>query len=450
MREPHDEASYDVVGVGIGPFNLALAALTDPIPGLRTTFFDAKPRFSWHPGMLIDGAELQVPFLADLVTLVDPTSRWSFLNYLREHGRLFPFYFSERFHVPRREYDDYCRWVSASLESCRFGATVTAIRCLDEDFELSYVDGGALRTVTARNVVLGIGTQPVIPTPFDQLLGPRIFHSADYLDRRAGLASACDITVVGSGQSGAEVLLDLLRAQPEHGWRLRWLSRAPAFAPMEYSKLGLEHFTPAYTAYFSSLPQAVRDRLLLSQWQLYKAISAETIAEIYDLLYDRGIGGQWPDVTMMPNVEVVSAYERGACGLELTCRQVEQAQSFRVQTEAVVLATGYANRRPAILDPLANLIAWDSAGRYQIGDDYRVRFVEPGLRAGLYVQNAEAHTHGVGAPDLGLGAHRAAVIINSITSSTAYRLPERTSFTSFGAPSHPPASKELHALAGPR
>jgi len=413
-------------------------------------FFDAKPRFSWHPGMLVDGAELQVPFLADLVTLVDPTSRWSFLNYLREHGRLFPFYFSERFHVPRREYEDYCRWVSGSLESCRFGATVTAIRYVGEDFELSYVDDGAVRTVMTRNVVLGVGTEPVNPAPFDQLLGQRVFHSADYLDRRAGLASAHDITVVGSGQSGAEVLLDLLRAQPEHGWRLCWLSRAPAFAPMEYTKLGLEHFTPAYTTYFRSLPQAMRDRLLPSQWQLYKAISAETIAEIYDLLYDRSIGGQWPDVTIMPNVEVVNAYDRGACGLELTCRQIEQGQSFGVQTEAVVLATGYASRRPALLDPLADLIAWDGAGRYQIGDDYRVRFVDPGLRPGLYVQNAETHTHGVGAPDLGLGAHRASVIINSITGSTAYRPPERTSFTSFGAPSSHSTSKELHVAAGPR
>jgi lysine N6-hydroxylase len=40
------------------------------------------------------------------------------------------------------------------------------------------------------------------------------------------------------------------------------------------------------------------------------------------------------------------------------------------------------------------------------------------------VQNAERHTHGVGAPDLGLIAWRAATILNS--------LPERTAFTTFG------------------
>jgi lysine N6-hydroxylase len=49
------------------------------------------------------------------------------------------------------------------------------------------------------------------------------------------------------------------------------------------------------------------------------------------------------------------------------------------------------------------------------------------------VQNAEEHTHGVGAPDLGLGAWRSARILNALTGGAAYRLPEATAFTSFGA-----------------
>lgn len=46
---------------------------------------------------------------------------------------------------------------------------------------------------------------------------------------------------------------------------------------MEYSKLGLEHFTPDYTRYFHGLDEQVRDELLPSQWQLYKAVSAEML-----------------------------------------------------------------------------------------------------------------------------------------------------------------------------
>src|SRR3546814_15613868 len=93
---------YDLFGVGIGPFNLSLAALADGVPELRCLFVDQRAGFAWHPGLLLDGAMLQVSFLADLVSLVDPTSPWSFLAYLRAHDRLLPFYLKERWR-PRSE-----------------------------------------------------------------------------------------------------------------------------------------------------------------------------------------------------------------------------------------------------------------------------------------------------------------------------------------------------------
>jgi lysine N6-hydroxylase len=437
---PEALRTYDLVGVGIGPFNLSLAALADGLgrsgEGLDALFLDAKPEFSWHPGMLLDDAVLQVPFLADLTTLVDPTSRWSFLSYLREHDRLFPFYFSERFHVPRREYDHYCRWVASSLPSCRFGATV---RSLHWDpgaaaFQIEYADSATARRsrVAARNVVLGVGTVPSVPEPLAGLVGKEVFHSAEYLHALPTLDGAGDITVVGSGQSGAEVFLDLLRRAPDAGWRLRWLTRDPAFAPMEYSKLGLEHFTPDYTRYFRGLPAQTRDRLVPSQWQLYKAVSAETLAAVYDLLYERGVAGAHPDAHLMPNVAVTAA-RRTDGRIALECRQVQQDRVFTVQTDRVVLATGYAARRPTLLGPVAHLVQWDPEGRYQVDGDHRVALA-PEVTGGVYVQNAELHTHGVGTPDLGLGAYRSATILNAVTGREAYRLPRRTAFTTFGVP----------------
>ncbi|HET6856641.1 MAG TPA: lysine 6-monooxygenase, partial [Streptomyces sp.] len=50
----------------------------------------------------------------------------------------------------------------------------------------------------------------------------------------------------------------------------------------------------------------------------------------------------------------------------------------------------------------------------------------------VFVQNAERHTHGVGAPDLGLAAWRSAVVLNALTDGRAYALPSRTAFTTFG------------------
>jgi lysine N6-hydroxylase len=427
--------THDLLGVGLGPFGLSLAALADGLPDLDAVFVDQRDSFSWHPGLLLEGATLQVPFLADLVTMVDPTSRWSYLSYLREQGRLFRFYFAERFLVPRREYDAYLRWVAHSLPSCRFGTRVDAV-AWDEAAGVfrvttTEVATGRSQTLEARNVVLGVGTEPVVPEAFAGVLDKQVVHVADYLDSKPLLLGAGSVTVVGSGQSGAEVFLDLLGAQCETGSSLRWLSRTPAFAPMEYSKLGLEHFTPDYTSYFHGLPAQTRDDLVPAQWQLYKGISAATIADIYDLLYERTVDGRSVDAELRPGVGVTRCASDGE-RLRLTCEHVTQAVEFEVETEAVVLATGYAPRRPAFLEPLLDLLDFDDRGRYQVGEDYRVA-ANSSVAGGLYVQNAEAHTHGVGAPDLGLGAWRAGTILSTVT---GHRLlpPNQGAFTTFGAP----------------
>jgi len=442
--DPASAHAYDLVGVGVGPFNLSLAALADGVPGLRSLFLDAKPQFSWHPGLLLDGARMQVPFLADLVSLVDPSSPWSFLSYLRAHDRLFPFYFSEQTHLSRREYEHYCRWVSQCLPTCRFNSRVHAVAWdgRAQVFQISLPDGA---TVSARNLVLGVGTEPVVPAALTEVhrLGA-VHHTEDYLNVRHTLAGATDITVLGSGQSGAEVFLDLLRSRAGRPLpHLRWVTRTRSIAPMEYSKLGLEHFTPDYTRYFHALPQDVRDRLLPEQWQLYKASSAETLAAIHDALYERTTGGVPADVEILPGTEVRGARPDGAGGLELHCHHRQTGTTRALRTDALLLATGYAARRPALLDPLAELVDWDDQGRYRVDLDHRVG-LRPDATGGLYVQNAELHTHGVGTPDLGLGAHRAATILNAVAGRTVHPLPARTAWTSFG-----PAASATRTGPGP-
>ncbi|MCC9737705.1 lysine N(6)-hydroxylase/L-ornithine N(5)-oxygenase family protein [Streptomyces sp. MNU89] len=439
------EHPYDLVGIGIGPFNLSLAALADGVPGLRTLFLDARPRFSWHPGLLLEGTVLQVPFLADLVTMADPTSPWSYLNYLRAHDRMFPFFFSERFHIPRREYDHYCRWAAECLPSCRFDAEVTSVEWDGAAgvFRVEHRSAAGRRSsVAARRIVLGIGTEPVLPEVLRPLPAAghrgRVLHSADYRTHRARLAAEDDVTVIGAGQSGAEVVLDLLRHQDGDGAGgpyVRWLARTPAFAPMEYSKIGLEHFTPDYIRYFRGLPPEVRDRLVREQWQLYKGVSEETLAEIHDALYERTIGGTEPRAALHPGVEITGA-EAVPGGFLLRCHHAQQDSRFEVRTSAVVAATGYAAVRPAFLGPVAGLVDWDDRGRYRIDGEYRVA-LDPAVTGSLYVQNAELHTHGVGAPDLTLGAWRAATILNAVAGRPVYPVPDRAAWTTFGAPADP-------------
>ncbi|MGK5627747.1 lysine N(6)-hydroxylase/L-ornithine N(5)-oxygenase family protein [Streptomyces sp. URMC 123] len=441
-RSEAGEEPLDLLGVGTGPFNLSLAALADGVPGLTAAFLERAGAFRWHPGLLIEGATLQVPFLADLVSLVEPASPWSFLSYLKARGRLFPFYFAERFHIDRAEYDAYCRWASESLPSLRFGHQVDTVRwdagrgAFEVDFTRLDPDGGAdgVGRLFARNLALGIGTAPHVPEPLRPLAddpGHLVLHSADYLAHRERLLTARHVTVVGSGQSGAEVLLDLLRARPAGAEGLTWLARTPAFAPMEYSKLGLEQFTPDYTRYFHGLPEATRDRVLPAQWQLYKGVSAETLGDIHDELYRRTLEGGWPDVALTPGVEVTAARAEGG-RIALSVTHAEQGTAARLTTDAVVLATGYRERPlDGLLAPLRPHLGRDSAGRLLVDRQQRL-VLDPAIGGSVFVQNVERHTHGVGAPDLGLAAWRSAVILNALTGREVCPLPERTAFTTFG------------------
>jgi len=423
---------HDVVGVGIGPFNLGLAALLDPLD-VDAVFLDGRPGFAWHAGLMLPDAEVQVPFLADLVTLADPTSPHSVLQYLHEEGRLYRFYFHERMHLLRREFDAYCRWVAGRLESCRFGRRVESVRPLgDGGWSVRVArSAGTTTELHASAVVLGVGSVPALPATAGARLGDGVLHSSDYVTHRARLLESPSVTVIGSGQSAAEVVADLL----DHGapgQRRAWFTRAAGFLPMEYSKLGLEHFSPEYTAHFHGLRPEVRDGVRAGQDLLYKGISAETSARIYDALYRASIDGGDPGLEYRARCEMTGLDDdRG--GWTLRLRQIEQDAAFTHRTDAVVLATGY---RPAPwpVPGLAAIAELDARGRPVVEHDFRVRMAD-GRPSTLFVQNAELHTHGVGAPDLGLGAHRNAVIVNALCGRDVYPVRARNVFQSFGAPS---------------
>ncbi|MCH8613402.1 lysine N(6)-hydroxylase/L-ornithine N(5)-oxygenase family protein [Arsenicicoccus dermatophilus] len=440
-----DPVVHDVVAIGLGPFNLGLAALAEPVDGLDVVVLERAEEFRWHPGLMIEGTTLQVPFLADLVTLADPTSRWSFLNHLKAVGRLYPFYIRETFVPLRAEYDAYCRWVAARLPGLRFGHEVVSVTRRGEGADAVHeivarrTDGEQV-VVRGRHLVVGVGTEPVVPPglagALSQLPG-RVLHSADYLSHREALRCASAVTIVGSGQSAAEIYRDLLGGLDLASQRLDWLTRSPRFAPMEYAKLTLELTSPDYTAYFHGLPGAERDRLCGQNRLLYKGISSRAVDEIFDLLYQRRVElelAREHDATLPASVPTLV---RPASSLEsvtevsgrlrLTWRHTETGQGFESETDHVVLATGYAPRRPSFLDGLAAHLRLDDRGRLDVARDFTVD--DAGL---VLVQNAEEHTHGLSAPDLGMGPWRSAQIINQVTGREVYPVEDRIAFQTFG------------------
>ncbi|WP_433122762.1 lysine N(6)-hydroxylase/L-ornithine N(5)-oxygenase family protein [Arthrobacter koreensis] len=442
---------HDVIGIGVGPFNLGLAALTEPIAELDAVFFDSRPGFDWHPGMMLDTAHLQVPFMADLVSLADPTSRYSFLSFLKATGRLYRFYIREDFYPLRAEFNAYCQWVAEQLPSVRFGHEVTDIR-----HEQTTHDGGRYLVRTrhdggtqvhaARRLVLGTGTRPEIPPSCAGILsgGGTAVHNSDYLQSKAAIQEHRSITVVGSGQSAAEVFLDLLQDCGPDSYELNWVTRSGRFFPLEYTKLTLEMTSPDYVDYFHALPGATRDRLIGSQKNLYKGIDAALINEIYDALYARSLSGPLP-VRLLTGVEVTgSSYDHAAGEHCLELAHPEQGTSGELKTGAVVLATGYSYHEPAFLQGIGSRIRRDNGGRFDVDRNYGIG-VEPGE---IFVQNAELHTHGFTSPDLGMAAYRNSTILREILGWEYYPMETSITFQEFGlAGLECPAGGTVHGPA---
>ncbi|WP_144630062.1 lysine N(6)-hydroxylase/L-ornithine N(5)-oxygenase family protein [Arthrobacter woluwensis] len=427
-----DGRIHDLVGIGLGPFNLGLAALSEPLDGLDHLFLERRESFDWHPGMMLEPAHLQVPFMADLVTLADPTSPYSFLNFLKQTGRLYRFYIRENFYPLRAEFNQYCQWVAGQLDSIRFSTDVLNTSYDDGVYTLTVQGPQGTEQVRTRRLVLGTGTTPGVPEAGRGVLdagGPAL-HNAEYLQRKEELQARRSITVVGSGQSAAEVYLDLLQEIDVHDYQLTWVTRSGRFFPLEYTKLTLEMTSPEYVDYFHGLPAEQRDHLIAHQKNLYKGIDSELINEIYDLLYAKSLNGM-VDTRLFTHSELTAAAWDAEAGTHtLTFRHAEQGGEFTLESEAVVFATGYSYQEPAFLEGIADRIRRDELGRFDVNRQYGIG-VEPGE---IFVQNAELHTHGFVTPDLGMAAYRNSCILREILGTEVYPVERSIAFQHFGVP----------------
>ncbi|WP_024819093.1 lysine N(6)-hydroxylase/L-ornithine N(5)-oxygenase family protein [Arthrobacter sp. 31Y] len=437
---------YDVAGIGVGPFNLGLAALSEPVENLDCVFLDRRESFDWHPGMMLEPAHLQVPFMADLVTLADPTSPFSFLNFLKQTGRLYRFYIRENFYPLRAEYNQYCQWVAGQLESVRFSTDVLDVSYDDGVYRLSVQGPDGAEVLRARKLVLGTGTSPYVPDSCAGIVeaGGLVLHNADYLSRKSELQSKRSITIVGSGQSAAELYYELLQEIDVYGYQLNWVTRSGRFFPLEYTKLTLEMTSPEYVDYFHSLPGEQRDSLIKSQKNLYKGINSDLIDDIYDLLYTKSLSGM-VDTQLHTHSSLTAAEWDAATGTHtLQLHHEEHGRGYTLESEAVVLATGYTYKEPAFLAGIQDRVRRDAKGRFDVGRNYGTG-VEPGE---IFVQNAELHTHGFVTPDLGMAAYRNSCILREITGREIYPIERSIAFQQFGAPA-PATAAEPAGISEP-
>jgi lysine N6-hydroxylase len=239
--------------------------------------------------------------------------------------------------------------------------------------------------------------------------------------------------LIGSGQSAAEIFIDLFDKQinPETGkekFHLYWLTRSAGFFPMENTPLGLESFSPDYMSYFYHLPKNLKDALPATQANLYKGISAKTIRDIYERLYHRSIGAVDMHVTIAGHYQLENAEVINGKNIQLKFFQTQKQQNLNIQASTVIAATGYQYPSLDFLNKLSRNIPLDAQKHWHINENHKVNYQGDGE---IYIQNTDLHHHGVGTPDLGLGAFRSAKIANQILGESYFEVEGRQSFQDF-------------------
>ncbi|GAJ93687.1 lysine N(6)-hydroxylase/L-ornithine N(5)-oxygenase family protein [Agrobacterium sp. SHOUNA12C] len=403
----------DLAGAGIGPFNLSLAAQLDSIPALSVRFFEKRPSFAWHPGMMLPGAEMQTSILKDLVTATNPTSPWSFLSYLVAHKRFYQFINAEYEAVPRKEFADYLGWVARGLTSLRFGTSMRDVQMADGLFSVATDN----TQIHARNLSVGVGKIPARPAWAERLPKSLAFHSSEAA-LRLGDLKAPRVAVIGGGQSGAEIvdaLMDMKTVASIH-----WLSRRPNFEPLDATPFTNELFTPGYMERFHGLPEDLRLTHTRRQVLASDGVSPSTLKKLYRRLYERKLDGLDHGIALRPYRDVISALSNGP-EIELTMRNGFDDSIETIEVDMVVLATGYRFVLPDFLQSLQSRIAVNSIGEPVLESDFSVAWDGPPENK-IFVLNGGRNSHGIAEPQLSLAAWRSAVIANALLDKAHFDL----------------------------
>lgn len=426
-----EDPVYDLVGVGFGPSNLALAvAIAEQYEshqdlgadiGVVATFLEQKERFEWHGGMLIDDSTMQISFLKDLATIRNPTSQYSFVAYLAAKGRLVDFINQKTFFPTRLEFQDYLGWAAGHFAGMtEYSARVVNMRPVRRDENIACIEVAAVNAANgrptphvrfARNVVVATGLRPALPAGVKPT--ERSWHSAELLPRTTGLPpdQPYRFVVVGAGQSAAEVVRYLHRSfgnADVHAVFARY-----GYSIADDTAFANRIFDPTAVDDYYSASAEFKQRLLNYHRNTnYSVVDSDLIDDLYGRVYRERVAGR--QRLHVHNMSSVAQQAHAGDKVRLTLCNLASGEPSSLLADYVVYATGYTPADPAeMIGDLADLCERDSAGHLLVQRDYRVAMV-PGVTCGVYLQGSTEHSHGISSSLLSNAAVRAGEILTSI------------------------------------
>ncbi|HEV3357698.1 MAG TPA: SidA/IucD/PvdA family monooxygenase [Pseudonocardiaceae bacterium] len=407
----------ELLAIGAGPSSLALAVAVEELAkdelAKDTLIVEQHDDVVWQRGMLLPWAQSQVSFLKDLVTLRNPRSAFSFVNYLHSVGRLDEFVNLGSFTPYRMEISNYLAWVAKSLPNVRieYGARCVSVRPFGVadgagEWIVEMADGAR---IVARHLVVAAGRDAHIPSVFADVPRELLIHSTEFAARFGELdpERTKRVVVVGAAQSAAEMLWSAHEALPNA--RCTMVMRSIGLNAYETSRFTNELFYPSFVDEFHTAGSAARAQLLREMHRTnYAGLTPEMIDTLYRQVYIERLTGN-ERIEMIPMVDIVAAESDGH-EVVLTLADRKSGTHSHHRCDVVLLGTGFARAMPRIVRGLADAVGLDEVS---VNRSYRMD-LPPSFTGTCHLQGVNESTHGIADSLLSLLAARAQEIVTDL------------------------------------
>src|SRR5690606_32492802 len=130
MKKPQ----YDLICIGFGPAGISLGVAIKELiveskldSNFEFLFLESKACFGWHENFLLPGTIINHHPNNDVVTPRNPSSSFSFINFLKSKNRIYKHGFLGG-KVYRSEWNEYLKWCAARLNGrTRFNCEIQKI-----------------------------------------------------------------------------------------------------------------------------------------------------------------------------------------------------------------------------------------------------------------------------------------------------------------------------------
>lgn len=231
---PSDHSTdYDVVCVGFGTKGLALSTvLADCDPPQKVLIVERDSRFNEDLGFASTDNVAGSAFMRDLITLKNPRSEFTFVNFLHKTNLLVAFTNASQLTTSRRLTSRYMAWVAEKIQQLGWVSfnreavriTPSAIAANGKvsrwTIDLRASGNGAASKVTCKRLIVATGAESRLP---EALASPKLAayilplsKSSDVIERVHQSSRPLNVAIIGADQEAVELFEHLISATGQH------------------------------------------------------------------------------------------------------------------------------------------------------------------------------------------------------------------------------------------